>query len=173
MLLLISLFHHSPFSVVAALVPLAHKMAKRSRQSLDEVPKFEGASSKLVQALGDERHKVPEPLQLFKEGLSGEPPELHDVVVDQPAVEPKGKTPDDMRVRSQEESSDLLVFAERSKRRTTRKPTGRHNVFTHVPADPNCEVCKLTKTSRAPCRNRSEARGDRVKVKALGPSQTA
>ena len=36
----------SPFSVVAALVPLASKMAKRSRHSTHEVSKFEGASSK-------------------------------------------------------------------------------------------------------------------------------
>ena len=34
--------------------------------------------------------------------------------------------------------------------------------WTHVPQDPNCEVCKLTKTSRSPCRNRPAARGDRV-----------
>ena len=41
-------FHRSPFSLVAALVPSAHTMAKRSRHSVDEVSKFEGASSKSV-----------------------------------------------------------------------------------------------------------------------------
>ena len=35
-----------PISVVAALVPFAHKMAQRSRLSTDQVSKFESASSK-------------------------------------------------------------------------------------------------------------------------------
>ena len=43
-----------------------------------------------------------------------------------------------------------------SKRPNTSMPTGKHNVFTHVPKDPNCAVCKLTKARRAPCRNRPE-----------------
>ena len=37
--------HRSPFSVVAATALSAHKMAKRSHHSIDEVPKVEGASS--------------------------------------------------------------------------------------------------------------------------------
>ena len=32
----------------------------------------------------------------------------------------------------------------------------------HVPKYSNCEVCKLTKTARAPCRDHPEARGDRT-----------
>ena len=39
--------------------------------------------------------KRSERLQPFKEGLSGEPPDSHYVVVKQPVVEPKEKTPDD------------------------------------------------------------------------------
>ena len=46
----------------------------------------------------------------------------------------------------------------------TSKPTGRHNVSTYFPKDPNCEVCKLTKATRAPCRNRPEAREDRFRL---------
>ena len=67
-----------------------------------------------------------------------------------------------MRVNSEEESTNLLVIAEISKRPHTSKLTGRHNVFTHFPNDPNCEVCKLAKTTPAPCRNRPEARGARI-----------
>ena len=37
-----------PFSVVAALVPPAQKMTKRSRHTIDEVLKFEGASSTII-----------------------------------------------------------------------------------------------------------------------------
>ena len=40
-------FHRSPFLVVLALVPLAHKVANRCRRSRDEVSNFEGASSKI------------------------------------------------------------------------------------------------------------------------------
>ena len=36
-------------------------------------------------------HKVPEWLQLFNEGLSGEPPESHTVVVEQLVVGPRDK----------------------------------------------------------------------------------
>ena len=31
---------------------------------------------------------------------------------------------------------------------------GRHNVHTHFPKDRNCEICKRTKITRAPCRRR-------------------
>ena len=38
--------HRSPFSVVAALVPSVHEMTKRNHRCVDDVSKFEGASSK-------------------------------------------------------------------------------------------------------------------------------
>ena len=31
---------------------------------------------------------------------------------------------------------------------------GKHSVFTHFPKDRNCEICKRTKITRAPCRRR-------------------
>ena len=31
---------------------------------------------------------------------------------------------------------------------------GKHNVYTHFPRDRNCEICKRTKITRAPCRRR-------------------
>ena len=65
-----------------------------------------------VQAPGDRSHEVPEWPQLFEEGYSGDP---------------KEKTLDDMLVNS-ESFADLPVFAERSKRPHTSKPTGNHNV---------------------------------------------
>ena len=43
------------------------------------------------------------------------PPDSHNVVVEQPVVEPQEKTHDDMRVKPEEESADHHVFAERSK----------------------------------------------------------
>ena len=99
-----------------------------------------------VEASGDWSHQVPEWLQLFKEGLSGEQPDAHNVVVEQPAVEPKEKTLGYINLSSEEESTDLPFIAERSKRPNTSTPIGRHHVFfTHFPKNPNCEVCKLTR----------------------------
>ena len=35
-----------------------------------------------------------------------------------------------------------------------REDLGKHNVHTHFPKDGNCEICKRTKITRAPCRRR-------------------
>ena len=32
---------------------------------------------------------------------------------------------------------------------------GKHSVYTHFPTDRNCEICKRTKITRAPCRRRN------------------
>ena len=37
------------------------------------------------------------------------------------------------------------------------KPNGKHNLFTHFPKDPNCEICKRTKITRAACRRFSKS----------------
>ena len=36
-----------------------------------------------------------------------------------------------------------------------REDLGKHNVHTHFPEDRNCEICKRTKITRAPCRRRN------------------
>ena len=75
-------------------------------------------------------------------------PQTHTiVVVEQLVVGPREKTPEDMRVNSEEESADLRGFAEKTKRPNTSKSTGEHNAFTHFPQDPICEVCKLAKAT--------------------------
>ena len=38
---------------------------------------------------------------------------------------------------------------------TRREDLGKHNVHTHFPKDRNCEICKRTKITRAPCRRRN------------------
>ena len=35
-----------------------------------------------------------------------------------------------------------------------REDLGKHNVYIHFPKDRNCEICKRTKITRAPCRRR-------------------
>ena len=36
-----------------------------------------------------------------------------------------------------------------------REDLGKHNLHTHLPKDRNCEICKRTKITRAPCRRRN------------------
>ena len=36
-----------------------------------------------------------------------------------------------------------------------REDLGKHNFHTHFPKDRNCEICKRTKITRAPCRRRN------------------
>ena len=36
-----------------------------------------------------------------------------------------------------------------------REDLGKHSVYTHFPKDRNCEICKWTKITRAPCRRRN------------------
>ena len=67
----------------------------------------------------------------LKKAFLVNPSDSHNVLVEQPEVKPKEQTPDEMRVSSKDQSTDLPGFAERSKRPNTRKPTNRHNVFTH------------------------------------------
>ena len=39
-----------------------------------------------------------------------------------------------------------------------REDLGKHNVHTHFPKDRNCEICKRTKITRAPCRRRTSCK---------------
>ena len=119
---------------------LVYPTSPQRRQATDCV--FPG-----VQAPKTGRTRFHKGFNLFKEGLSGEPPNPHNVVVEQLVDEPREKTPEDMRVTSEEESADLRVFAEKTKRPNTSKSTGQHNAFTHFPQDPICEVCKLAKAT--------------------------
>ena len=43
-----------------------------------------------------------------------------------------------------------------------REDLGKHSVYTHVPKDRNCEICKRTKITRAPCRRRNDEAVPRV-----------
>ena len=36
-----------------------------------------------------------------------------------------------------------------------REDLGKHSVYTHFPKDRNCEICRMTKITRAPCRRRN------------------
>ena len=107
-------------------------------------------------------HDVPAWLQPFTESLSGEPHDSHNVVVEQPVVEPQEKTPDDMSVSSEEWLPNLRSIASRSMRPNTSKPTGKHNVFTHVPEDPDGEVCHLTNKLPELCADTAHKREETV-----------
>ena len=55
---------------------------------------------------------------------------------------------------------------------------GKHNVHTHFPKDRNCEICKRTKITRAPCRRRNGEAvpravnfGDLINSRSQGPKR--
>ena len=57
-----------------------------------------------------------------------------------------------------------------------REDLGKHNVYTHFPKDRDCEICKRTKITRAPCRRRNgeavpraEKFGDLINSRLQGP----
>ena len=50
-------------------------------------------------------------------------------------------------------SSSHEVSSESTTKR--REDLGKHSVYTHFPKDRNCEICKRTKITRAPCRRRN------------------
>ena len=75
--------------------------------------------------------EIPEWLQEFRENL-----------VDDRAPE-RGDSP---------ASSSHEVSSEPTFKR--REDLGKHNVYTHFPKDRNCEICRRTQITRAPCRRR-------------------
>ena len=44
------------------------------------------------------------------------------------------------------------------------KPPSAHNVLSHSPADPQCETCTMTRTTRARCQDSPEIRGDGIEL---------
>ena len=67
-------------------------------------------------------------------------------------------------------AEDKMASVIVTKSANTSKPKGDHHVFTHFPKDPNCEVSRLTKTTRARCNNTPLKRADEI---ALGNFVTA
>ena len=45
-----------------------------------------------------------------------------------------------------------------------REDLGKHSVYTHFPKDRNCEICKWTKITRAPCRRRNGGAVPRAEI---------
>ena len=52
-------------------------------------------------------------------------------------------------------SSSHEVSLEPTFKRREDEDLGKHSVYTHLPKDRNCEICKRTKITRAPCRRRN------------------
>ena len=68
----------------------------------------------------------------------------------------------------------FLLFLHLRAKPTSNKACDKHNLFTHVPKGPNCEVCNRTKVTRAPCRSNSDDRADRLQIaERLGDLITA
>ena len=100
--------------------------------------------------MGNRSHEVPEWRQLFEEGLSGEPPDSHSVVAGQPVDEPEEKTPDDMKVSSEAEATDLPFIAERSMRPNTNKQANWQAQFFFYTIAPEIRIAKSVSSPRLP-----------------------
>ena len=76
--------------------------------------------------------EIPEWLQEFRENLVDDEIPVHG----------------DSHASSSHEASLEPIFKRR-------EDLGKHSVYTHFPKDRNCEICKRTKMTRAPCRRRN------------------
>ena len=55
----------------------------------------------------------------------------------------------------------LLLSAHPPPKLTSNKAGGEHNLFTHFPKDRDCELCRRTNVTRAPCKRNPDDRSDR------------
>ena len=149
-------------------IPGARSSGDRSRKVLQsDVPSQENSG----QALGDRLHfpgsgetdrmRFQRGLNLSKKGylVTPSPSSPHHTRLTQcrggtTEPEPQQKTPDDTRVGT-EKSQRIFHLSQKGPRdQTQASQLAKYNVFNTFSEDPDREVCKLTKTARAPCRNR-------------------
>ena len=76
--------------------------------------------------------------------------ELRETATDK--VFPNGWRTSQRTARSQKYLHSQIFLMTRP---TKKKESRKHSMKTHFPKDPNCEVCKRTKITRAPCRWRT------------------
>jgi len=110
-------------------VPVSHMVDDRSGQP-DETQAEEQETT--IERGNPLDSDIPEWLQEFRENLVDD------------------ETP--VYGRSHADSSHEVSLEPTSKRREN---LGKHNVHTHFPKDRDCEICKRTKITRAPCRRRN------------------
>ena len=77
------------------------------------------------------KSEIPEWQQVFRDNLVDDEIPVHG----------------DSYASSSHEASSEPIFKRR-------EDLGKHSVYTHSPEDRNCEICKRTKITRAPCRRR-------------------
>ena len=122
---------------VVSPVPVSHSVDDRSGQpdeiQANEILKTNKKETTIERGnpLCSDDPEIPEWLQEFRENLVDDEIPLHGgshaSSSHEPSLEPITKRREDL---------------------------GKHNVHTHFPEDRNCEICKRTKITRAPCRRR-------------------
>ena len=65
------------------------------------------------------------------------------------------------RVHTTSSSSSFRAFSSKNLLKQIRRKAQK---ITHFPKDPNCEVCRRTKVTRAPCKHNLDDRADRLKI---------
>ena len=123
---------------VISSVPVSNSVDDRSGQPDDETqanktpkPNKNETTIERGNPLCSDDSEIPEWLQEFRENL------VDDEIP--------------LQGGSHASSSDEASLEPTTKRR---EDLGKHNVHTHFPKDQNCEICKRTKITRAPCRRR-------------------
>ena len=116
-------------------VPVSTTVDERSGRPDDnqanKIPKTNKKESKREQS-DPLCSEIPEWLQEFRENLVDDEIPVHG----------------DSHASSSHEASLEPIFKRR-------EDLGKHSVYTHFPKDRNCEICKRTKITRAPCRRRN------------------
>ena len=117
-------------------VPVSNSVDDRSGQpdeiQANEIPKPNKKETTIERGNPCDDSEILEWLQEFRENLvDDEVPERRD---------------------SQASSSHEVSLEPTLKRR---EDLGKHSVYTHFPEDRNCEICRRTKITRAPCRRRN------------------
>ena len=118
-------------------VPVSELVDDRSGKpeeiQVNEIPKPNKKETPITRGdpLCSDNSEIPEWLQEFRENLVDDEIPLqggsHAISSHEVSLEPTAKRREDL---------------------------GKHNVHTHFPKDRNCEICKRTKITRAPCRRR-------------------
>ena len=107
---------------------------------------------KHTRAVGDHKLHVltdlPEWLQPFTEGLTRGSSSSTDVSPDDVDIPPPA----------------LPLSAHPPAKPTSNRARRKHHLFIHFPKDPNCEVCRRTKVTRAPCRKNPYNRADNITI---------
>ena len=150
--------HSSSSSSSSPSSPTVGEMSVREREDapnsdISPVPVSELVDDRTVKPVETQANKIPKPNKKEPTIERGNP--CGDSEIQEWLQEFRENLVDDeipLQGGSHASSSHEVSLEPTTKRR---EDLGKHSVYTHFPQDPNCEICKRTKITRAPCRRRN------------------